>query len=318
MGYRQSASPAERLAGPTRHLFLANCGHDRPGVFEAVSEELDREALAPEHVEVRQTCAFVTFPSPEVAATVAERFRGRRVSEFGDPHPTAAIAVKFVQADAKPKGPVAHVPHPVEDVGVPGFTLVRDAVSEAEEAALLAAIDATPWETSIKRRVQHYGFAFSYTGLGVDANRDDLVGMPPFVSGLPLPPGFAPEQLTINEYLPGVGIAMHVDTHSAFGDEIVVVSLGAGIALELRRGDDTRCQWIPPRSLYVMAGEARYGWEHGVASRQTDGDRGRRSRRVSLTFRTLRPRGEPCSCAYPELCDDAGNGHAQPSRLSST
>ncbi len=38
---------------------------------------------------------------------------------------------------------------------VPGFTILQDALSEAEEAALLAAIDAAPWETSIKRRVQH-------------------------------------------------------------------------------------------------------------------------------------------------------------------
>ena len=39
---------------------------------------------------------------------------------------------------------------------------------------------------------------------------------------------------------------MHVDTHSAFGDEIVVVSLGAGIAFELRHGDDVHGEEVRP------------------------------------------------------------------------
>jgi hypothetical protein len=42
-------------------------------------------------------------------------------------------------------------------VGIPGLLLVPDFVSEAEEAALLAAIDAAPWLPLARRRAQHYG-----------------------------------------------------------------------------------------------------------------------------------------------------------------
>ncbi len=34
-----------------------------------------------------------------------------------------------------------------------------------------------------------------------------------------------PNQLTINEYIPGQGIAPHIDTHSAFEGAIVSLSL---------------------------------------------------------------------------------------------
>merc|ERR1712194_852106 len=43
------------------------------------------------------------------------------------------------------------------------------------------------------------------------------------------------DQLTINEYQPGVGIAFHVDAHSAFEDGIAALTLGSGIVMELRQ-----------------------------------------------------------------------------------
>ena len=38
------------------------------------------------------------------------------------------------------------------------------------------------------------------------------------------------DNLTVNEYLPGAGIAIHVDTHSAFEDGICALTLGDGCA----------------------------------------------------------------------------------------
>ena len=45
---------------------------------------------------------------------------------------------------------------------------------------------------------------------------------------------------------------------------------------------------LEPRSLLVMAGEARYDWEHGIAPRKRDAWHGLlvpRGRRLSVTFR---------------------------------
>lgn len=47
---------------------------------------------------------------------------------------------------------------------------------------------------------------------------------------------------------------------------------------------------IEPRSLVVMQGDARYSWKHSIPPRKKDTYEGRiieRSRRVSLTFRTI-------------------------------
>ena len=48
---------------------------------------------------------------------------------------------------------------------------------------------------------------------------------------------------------------------------------------------------VPARSLWIMTGEARTKWLHGIAARLTDlidGERRNRRRRVSITFRTAK------------------------------
>jgi alkylated DNA repair dioxygenase AlkB len=50
----------------------------------------------------------------------------------------------------------------------------------------------------------------------------------------------------------------------------------SGVVMELRRGrvgegDDThKFLYLPPRSLLVLSGEARYLWSHGIAARKSD------------------------------------------------
>ncbi len=44
-----------------------------------------------------------------------------------------------------------------------------------------------------------------------------------------------PDQLTINDYDPGAGIPAHADTHSAFYDGIVVVSLLSPVVMEFHQ-----------------------------------------------------------------------------------
>ncbi|KAF4728167.1 Alkylated DNA repair protein alkB 8, partial [Perkinsus olseni] len=72
---------------------------------------------------------------------------------------------------------------------------------------------------------------------------------------------FEPDQLTINEYTPGDGIAFHVDTHSAFEGPIVILSIAGGIVLEFRKSEGDKEEralplWLPRRSLAVMGGES--------------------------------------------------------------
>ena len=114
-------------------------------------------------------------------------------------------------------------------------------------------------------------------------------------------------QAIVNLYRPGEGIAPHVDLLSRFGDGIVGVSLGGGVAMRFARGGASgggggECYevWLPPRSVIVLSGEARYGWTHGIVPRDRDKVEKEdgswewhyRETRVSVTFRWLLPGAE--------------------------
>lgn len=178
---------------------------------------------------------------------------------------------------------------------VPGFTLIENYVSTDEERTLLANIENGPWETDWRRRIQQYGLGYG-EGHGKKATwqRDFPEWLKPLaarVAGEGHLERF-PENCVINEYIPPLGIGPHKD-YSAFGPTIACVSLGSGIVLDLShpaRGVHVPV-YVPARSFWVITGEARSEWMHGIASRLTDvvaGDRRKRERRVSITFRTAK------------------------------
>jgi alkylated DNA repair dioxygenase AlkB len=86
-------------------------------------------------------------------------------------------------------------------------------------------------------------------------------------------------------YDPGAGIGWHRD-RDVF-DQVVGISLGTPATLRFRRrrpgGFDRESLDVAPRSAYLLAGEARWDWEHRI----TPGD----ELRFSITFRTLSDKG---------------------------
>lgn len=146
--------------------------------------------------------------------------------------------------------------------------------------------------------MQHHGCRYDYRARR--ATPEDRIGPLPGVLAalaerLAADGTFAapPDQVIVNEYLPGQGISAHVDCRPCFGDVIASLSLGSACAMQLRQvGGDGRLDLVlPPRSLIVMRGTARHGWTHAIPARKSDVIDGRRiprGRCVSLTFRTMR------------------------------
>ena len=103
-----------------------------------------------------------------------------------------------------------------------------------------------------------------------------------------------PDQAIVNEYLPGQGIAMHIDRH-CFGDMVATVNLGDTWQMDFRplNADRSRMVHMPlvPGSALILADEARHRWLHGIAKRRRErlphGGWRPRERRVSVTFRTV-------------------------------
>ncbi|XP_027360155.1 alkylated DNA repair protein ALKBH8 homolog isoform X2 [Abrus precatorius] len=225
------------------------------------------------------------------------------------------------------------------DLSIPGIYLVHDFLSAKEEEELLQTVDCRPWNSLSKRRVQHYGYEFCYDTRNVNT-RHCLGELPSFVSPILERISSCPtfnnvknivlDQLTVNEYPPGVGLSPHIDTHSAFEDLIFSLSLSGPCIMEFRRyengdwhprvassaaakqeshEDDSnfirRVIYLPPRSLLLLSGEARYAWHHYIPHHKIDTVNGRiirrASRRVSFTFRKVR--AGLCKCEFPQYCD---------------
>jgi alkylated DNA repair protein alkB family protein 8 len=151
-----------------------------------------------------------------------------------------------------------------------GLTLIHDFISEAEEAAMVAAFQAaTPQSqtgggsgsgSSRKRLSQHFGHHFDYTTFG--ASETHFTPVPPYISDLlPRLPvqDYLPDQFTVQYYPPGAGIPPHVDTHSMFGEALYSVSFGGAVPMVFRMSgpNDARKMRLPKRSL--LASDANAG-----------------------------------------------------------
>lgn len=157
-------------------------------------------------------------------------------------------------------------------------------------------LSGEPWLNDLQRRVQHYGYRYDYRARAVD--RDMYLGaLPswsqPLARRLQSDGVFSklPDQLIVNEYEPGQGISAHIDCVPCFGPVIASLSLGSTCQMELSRNDISMTIILRPRSLLVLAGDARAHWRHAIRARRSDlidGARIPRTRRVSLTFRTVR------------------------------
>ena len=230
-----------RAKQPTLHLFIGGSAAQLESALPGEQYSLQRLAGR----------LLATFVSVEAAQRAHEVLSGAGVfngySEFLAPS-TAPVAN---EAEAELEVPAA--------LEAAGLRLHRDFVTEAEEARVLEAIDAAPWDCSIHRRVQHYGERFDYTTKTVSKAR------PP-----PLPPWMSPVleavrdrrsvpwaeeaaadgrvQVTVNEYTPGVGIASHVDTHSAFEDGLAPHAESAVPVAPQLAAPAAQKVWAAPRS----------------------------------------------------------------------
>jgi alkylated DNA repair dioxygenase AlkB len=178
-------------------------------------------------------------------------------------------------------------------MAIAGLRYVPDFVAADEETELLARVDAEPWLDDLERRVQHYGYRYDYKARKV--SRSMFVGPLPALSHAVSARLVAmdlmsapPDQLIVNEYVPGQGISPHVDCVPCFGPRIVTVSLGSQCEMDFDpvNGGERVQLMLEPRSALLIADEARYRWRHSIRGRLSD--RGRaRTRRVSLAFRNV-------------------------------
>lgn len=187
--------------------------------------------------------------------------------------------------------------HTLTALPIPGLSYTASYLAKDVQQSLLQLIDQQPWKMELRRRVQHYGYQYNYKAHRVTPQMQ-AAAFPDCLKVLAhqlYQDGYAsvlPDQVIINEYLPGQGIAPHIDCVPCFGDIILSLSLGSACVMQFTHATN-RTQvalWLEPGSLLLLTGEARYRWKHQIPARKTDihaNQRVPRQRRVSLTFRTV-------------------------------
>ncbi len=178
---------------------------------------------------------------------------------------------------------------------VNGLLLRNDFLTATEEQHLLDHIYENEWDTSLKRRVQHYGYRYDYKSKVIDPSLFEK--LPDWLENLKekIQKHFGLDypfnQVIINEYEPGQGIAPHIDAVASFDDIIVSISLDSTCVMEFTKDDTKVALLLDPRSMLLLSGESRYEWKHGIKAvkkdRITNDEIRVRKRRVSITFRKI-------------------------------
>ena len=180
-------------------------------------------------------------------------------------------------------------------ITIPGLHYAPEYITPAEEAELIAAVDAEPWLEDLRRRVQHYGYRYDYKARRVDASMY-LGPLPAWVESVAArlvttgDMSAVPDQLIVHEYEPGQGISSHRDCVPCFGETICSVSLGSTCVMLFEDSENRESLVLERRSLLALRGDARYLWKHSIPARRNDRDEHGlrpRGRRLSLTFRTI-------------------------------
>jgi alkylated DNA repair dioxygenase AlkB len=179
---------------------------------------------------------------------------------------------------------------PDEIPKIPGLCYVPEYILPAEEIELVEAIDREPWDTTWQRRRQPYGAGYGNKKPGTPIPEWGRRFAARLLAEQRTQKPF--DQMLVNEYLLGQGIAMHRD-YQTFDRTVVSLSLLTHCVMDFRHIASRRQEMLllEPRSLLILTDEARYDWEHGIASRKKDVWQGipvMRARRLSITFRTKR------------------------------
>lgn len=181
---------------------------------------------------------------------------------------------------------------------IKGLTYEEDFISEEEEQELIETVNGLEWTNLLKRRVQHHGYSYDYIKKKIEKKGPlpkELQAITERVSKHLLEDGQLFNQIIVNEYLPGQGIAAHTDLYQ-LGDIVACISLGSAVIMDFSHmnGDFYPVQ-LNRRSLLVMRDDARYMWKHAIASRKSDilllddgtEKRVKRGTRISITFRLV-------------------------------
>jgi alkylated DNA repair dioxygenase AlkB len=189
----------------------------------------------------------------------------------------------------------------------PGLKIYQVISDKFVQAKLFELVDKFDEDTPLKRKTRQYGYEYDYAAR--ESHKDKKLKKTIYTTPNQLSciadilykhklMRQKTNQIIINKYEPGEGIAVHRDHIRYFSGDIATLSLGSAYVMTFRPHPDNKsvdpstiCNvLLPVGSLAVMQDDARNLWTHEIAKRQSDeidGKRIKRGTRISITFRTV-------------------------------
>jgi DNA oxidative demethylase len=158
----------------------------------------------------------------------------------------------------------------------PGLKLTREFVTPAEEAELIAAIEASgiahvDYDPGNPRAERTYGWFYHYAADYAEHAISPCEELPavfaPVRERAAAFAGVEPESLAqclLLRYDRGATIQPHCDM-PAWGN-VIGLSLGTSVTMEFVNGPDSLVVELPPRSVYLQTGDSRHVWRHSIPS----------------------------------------------------
>jgi alkylated DNA repair dioxygenase AlkB len=174
----------------------------------------------------------------------------------------------------------------------PGLVYEPEFLTAAEEEELLGRLEELRFDPIVirghaaKRTGRHFGLDYDYEARGrLTAGEPVPAWLEPICARTAELAGVSIDELAetlVQRYPLGSTIGWHRDA-PMFG-LVAGVSLGSSCRMRFRRKSDAGHTLheleLEPRSAYVLAGAARWAWQHSIPPTKAP--------RYSLTFRTLR------------------------------
>jgi alkylated DNA repair dioxygenase AlkB len=172
-----------------------------------------------------------------------------------------------------------------------GLVLREELLTREEESGLCDRLSELRFDPIVmhgqaaRRTARHYGLGYDYESRTPQPGEPIPDWVTPVRRRAAELAGEDPDALVevlVQRYPPGATIGWHRDA-PAF-ETVIGVSLASACRLRFQRGKrDERRTWevaLEPRSGYVLAGAARWSWQHSIPPTN--------ELRYSITFRTLR------------------------------
>jgi len=205
-------------------------------------------------------------------------------------------------------------PNASRNIDIPGLTVYPEFITQEQEKSFLSGVEKQKWSFEDEHKFQSYGIEYNFQTSSIHKDRparslEDLNSTELYSKVIEIAKNYNLDhfdQITIEEFYAGQGVSPRLESHNSFESVIAILCLSSGVVFTWKNDKGfQKHHYIPPRTLLIIADEARYAWTYYVTARKIDKVEGQtvhRKKRIAITFRKLR-KDNLCKCVWPHLCD---------------